>query len=234
MQDMTSETIIRRFHELAGFEPKDGLDADSLIGIFQTFRPDGAGLAGLFSQFDVGDALHERLDRLFAASGDDRRPNGGRDAYFVVRNPQPLDPDLAARLGRSWIEGLHQLADSLGATALAARLSPTPRMRILEGLPPKHPKSDAEKSRLLRAIRNEASQLVLKIDAGPYPPILRPAYYFTACDSMLRDYLMWPLYAGPSGVRDPLEPYFELWRHGVKYRIFGETQVDLYLPRQQI
>ncbi len=231
---MTTEAIIRRFHELAGSGPDTALDADSLIGFFQTFRPDGAAIAGLYSELDVGDALHERLDRLFSASGDDRRPEGGRDAYFVVRNPPPLDPDLAGQLGRSWIEGLRELAISLGDSVTADVLSPTPMVRVLEGLPPKHPKSDAEKSQLLCAVKDEASKLVLRIDAGPYPPILRPAYYFTACDSMLRDYLMWPLYAGPSGLKDPLEPYFELWRHGVKYRIFGETQVDLYLPRQQV
>jgi hypothetical protein len=137
-------------------------------------------------------------------------------------------------LGRSWIEGLRELAISLGDSVTADVLSPTPMVRVLEGRPPKHPKSDAEKSQLLCAVKDEASKLVLRIDAGPYPPILRPAYYFTACDSMLRDYLMWPLYAGPAGIKDPLEPYFELWRHGVKYRIFGETQVDLYLPRQQV
>jgi hypothetical protein len=49
---------------------------------------------------------------------------------------------------------------------------------------------------------------------------------------MLRDYLMWPFYGAASALDDPFAPYFELWRHGVKYRIFGETQVDLYLPHQ--
>lgn len=231
---MTTETIIRRFHELAGSDLDANLDADSLIGFFQTFRPDGAGIAGVYSELDVGDALHERLDRLFEAAGNDRRPDGGRDAYFIVRNPPPLDPELAGRLGRSWIEGLRNLAISLGDSMIADMLSPTPMIRVLEGLPPKHPKSEAEKSQLLLAVKDEASKLVLRIDGGPYAPVLRPAYYYTACDSMLRDYLMWPLYAGPSGVKDPLEPYFELWKHGVKYRIFGETQVDLYLPRQQV
>ena len=103
----------------------------------------------------------------------------------------------------------------------------------MEGLPPKHPKDAAEKSKLLRTLQEGATALVDRIDAGPYAPILRPAYYFTACDTMLRDYLMWPLYAAASGLEDPFKSYFELWRHGVKYRIFGETQVDFYLPRQQ-
>ena len=230
---MTTKALIRRFHEFASCSPETALDADSLIGFFQTFRPDGAAIAGLYAELDVGDALHERLDRLFLASGDGRRSEGGRDAYFVVRHPPPLDPDLASQLGRSWIEGLRELAISLGDSVTAGVLDPIPMVRVLEGLPPKHPKAASEKSQLLSGIQDEASKLVLRIDAGPFPSILRPAYYFTACDSMLRDYLMWPLYAAATGLTDPLEPYFELWRHGVKYRIFGETQVDLYLPRQQ-
>ena len=78
----------------------------------------------------------------------------------------------------------------------------------------------------------QSGSLVERIDVGPEAALLRPAFYFTACDSMLRDYLMWPIYAESAGLPDPLEPYFHLWRHGVKYRIFGESQVDLYLPRQ--
>ncbi len=114
--------------------------------------------------------------------------------------------------------------------SICEAFQPLPSIRVLEGTPPKHPKDDSEKSNLLRSIQDSAS-LVERIEAGPFPAALRPAYYFTACDPMLRDYLMWPLYAGATGLSDPLLPYFELWGHGVKYRIFGETQVDLYLPR---
>ena len=49
---------------------------------------------------------------------------------------------------------------------------------------------------------------------------------------MLRDYLMWPFYREKTNLEDPFEPYFQLWKCGVKYRIFEETQIDLYLPRQ--
>jgi hypothetical protein len=42
---------------------------------------------------------------------------------------------------------------------------------------------------------------------------------------------MWPFYAGPTGLADPLSAYFTLWEHGAKYRIFDESQIDIYLPR---
>jgi hypothetical protein len=230
---MSTEALIRRFHDLACVTPETTRDADSLIGFFQAFRPDGAGITDLYDDLDVGDALLARLERLYMAAGDDRRPQGGRDAYFVIRTPPMIDPDEAGQLATLWLEGVRDLATSLGDAETAEVLNPMPRIRVLEGLPPKHPKEPTEKSVLLRTLQENASILVERIDAGPYAPILRPAYYFTACDTMLRDYLMWPLYAAPSGLDDPLESYFELWRHGVKYRIFGETQVDLYLPRQR-
>lgn len=228
---MTNIGLIKRFHEVAGFESDVELDADSLIGVIQTFRPDGLRMVGLFDSLAVGDEIEARLRQLFQAAGDDRRPQGGRDAYFVVRNPPPLDPSVAEELASRWVEGIRELAAVLGDVETVGTLDPSPSIRVLEGIPPKHPKNDEEKSELLRTIQ-QSDSLVERIDAVPEAALLRPAFYFTACDSMLRDYLMWPLYAESVGLPDPLEPYFQLWRHGVKYRIFGETQMDLYLPRQ--
>ena len=230
---MSTTAFLERCYDLAGSETTEESDADSLIGFFQTFRPDGLALSGLFDELKCGDQLHQRLQALFDAAGNDRRPQGGRDAYFVVRNPSALDPDRARQLGVEWLSGLREIAACLGSASITALLDPSPSIRVLEGIPPKHPKEEHEKSQLLVGVREESATLVEQIDAGPYAPLLRQAYYFTSCDAMLRDYLMWPFYAEATGLDDPLSAYFELWRHGVKYRIFGETQVDLYLPRQQ-
>jgi len=231
---MSPETLIRRCHELIGTVPEDidVLDGESLIGFFQSFRPDGLALNGLFNGLPEAAELHHRLDQLFVAAGADRRAQGGRDAYFVIRNPAPLDPERADQLAAQWLTGVRQFAESLGEVGIVNSLDPRPTVRVLEGIPPKHPKDNAERSGLLLALQQDTATLVEQLDAGPLPALLRPAYYFTACDSMLRDYLMWPFYKHGTGLADPLQPYFELWKHGVKYRIFGETQVDLYLPRQ--
>jgi len=241
---MLTEELVKKLHLLAGFpsaaavsettaEPIDGdTSADSLIGFFQAFRPDGSGLEGAFEQIAVGEQLRERLGLLFQVAGEDRRPQGGRDAYFVVRNPSPIDPSESEQLAVDWLERMRDLALMLGDVETVSVLQPTPAIRVLEGIPPKHPKRDEEKSELLKTFQYDIAMLTARIDAAdPHAPVLRQAYYFIACDPMLRDYLMWPLYAGAAAVNDPFEPYFRLWSHGVKYRIFGENQIDLYLPR---
>tara|TARA_R110002049_G_scaffold27321_2_gene94241 strand:+ start:453670 stop:454446 length:777 start_codon:yes stop_codon:yes gene_type:complete len=254
---MPTDELVKKLHDLAGFDPSapqqtgvvpdvvassksgsqpdsphvDSSQADSLIGLFQSFRPDGEGLAGAFDQVSSGEQLRERLQTLFDVAGDDRRPQGGRDAYFVVRNPQPIAPDVAHQKAIQWIEGLTELALMLGDVETVGALQPIPKIRVLEGIPPKHPRREEEKSELLKAFQNDVTMLTARIDAAdPHAAVLRQAYYFIACDAMLRDYLMWPLYAQAAAVDDPFEPYFQLWRCGVKYRIFGESQIDLYLP----
>ncbi len=229
---MTPEKLIRRCHDLAGLGDEMAVDADSLIGFFQTFRPAGQAIADLFSDMDQGDALHRRLDQLYAVAGDDRRPTGGRDAYFVVRKPQSIDPAEVKQAAQSWLAGVRQIALTVDDAEVAEMLAPPPAIRVLEGIPPKHPKADIEKSHLLRTIQTKAPAMVERIDGGPMAAVLSPAFYFTACDAMLRDYLMWPFYAQATGLTDPLASYFTLWKHGVKYRIFGESQVDFYVPRQ--
>ncbi|QDT03162.1 hypothetical protein K227x_15440 [Rubripirellula lacrimiformis] len=233
---MNNEALIRKFHDHAALSPENPDDPDSLIGFFQTFRPDGKSLGPLLHDLDFGDpqigpALAGRISELFQLAGDDRRPQGGRDAYFVVRNPQPLDPELASQWATQWLTNVRDLAISVGDSEVAMALDPLPSIRVLIGTPPKHPKDAAEKSNLLTMIQQNVAGLVEQLDAGPLPTTLRPAYYFIACDALLRDYLMWPFYEKASGHPDPFQPYFGLWQHGVKFRIFGDDQVDLYLPR---
>ncbi|MEM6689083.1 MAG: hypothetical protein AAF664_06625, partial [Planctomycetota bacterium] len=97
----------------SGSQQPELVPRDKLIGFFQAFRPDGDGLGGYFQDlstqsnppFDepTGRSLDKRLRRLYQAAGDNRRPSGGRDVYFVVRKPEPLDPDIAETLAMSWL-----------------------------------------------------------------------------------------------------------------------------------
>ncbi len=229
---MTPQEIVSRFHQYALVAEETATDADSLIGFFQTFRPDGKAIAGLFDDLDCGVDLHERLDELYAAAGDDRRPQGGRDAYFVVRQPKPISPDDAEQHASKWLKGLSELASELGVSQIVDLLNPLPAIRVLEGTAPKNPKIENEKCELLVAMQSTVPELVTQIAGDQeFAEILRPAFYFTVCDSMVRDHLMWPLYATRVQTREPFAPYFQLWKHRVKYRIFNNRQIDLYLPR---
>ncbi len=230
---MTVSELFERMRLAAAVDPDQPPDSEALIGFFQTFRPDGRGLEGLFDDLPPGRELQRRLDQLFAVAGDDRRrPQGGRDAYFLVRSPQPIDPQTVEALALQWLANVRDFAIHLGDQPVAETLSPLPSVRVLEGIPPKHPKQEEEKTPLLVAFQKSVPQLTARIEPKcPYAELLRQAYYFISCDPMLRDYLMWPLYADAVETPDPHAPYYQLWKHGIKYRIFQPAQIDFYMPR---
>ena len=239
-----SNTLFEQCRQAARLDPNAPMHPDSLIGMFQAFRPDGIGLDDAFSGLPIAGDLFRRLERLYRDSGEDRRPQGGRDAYFVVRCPSPMDPIVAESTARQWLENLADVAKAVSNHSASSALSREIRIRVLEGIAPKHPKNEAEKSGLLRVFANEVPGLAKRFvaesradHAVDLVELLCQAYYFIACDAALRDYLMWPLYQPfadqiDAVPEDPFSPYYDLWRHGVKYRIFSEGQIDLYLPRQ--
>ncbi|MCO8122282.1 apolipoprotein acyltransferase [Stieleria sp. TO1_6] len=239
---MPTSIFLKRCQELAaqlspppvdqGEPAPESSESESLIGFFQLFRPRGDHLGDLLETLPAGDQLADRMQLVFDVAGDDRRPQGGRDAFFIVRQPAPLPVEQAEHHALSWIDGLRQIALAVGDQEMVDGLDQPPKIRVLEGIPPKHPKQPEEQSPLLKLIQNRGAELTAEIsNVDPHAALLRPAYYFVACDTMLRDYLMWPLYAVSTGLADPLRGYFQLWAHGVKYRVFRNDQIDLYLPR---
>lgn len=230
---MDQHTLLGRCQQLSGKTGDTAWTADDAIGFFQAFRPDGAGLEGLFEGVPHGEELLGRLNRVFSASGYGNRPDGMRDAYFIVRRPASLSPEAVEQAGREWLTNLAELDTRIGSGALRELLEPHPQIRVLVGKPPKHPRDPAERSRLLTEISEFSERFVSPLQPPEDAALgLRQAYYFIACDAYLRDHLLWPLYRQVAGMPDPLEPYFLLWEHGIKFRIFNDQEVDFYIPRE--
>ncbi|MCC9641963.1 apolipoprotein acyltransferase [Rhodopirellula sp. JC740] len=224
--------LLRRMGESVGINDDSVFEDDKFVGFFQSFRPDGRGLDGVFENLNVGQQLEQRLANLFEIAGDDRRPQGGRDAFFLVRSPQPIDPVVVESKAADWTDRMIQLAEELGNDDAASRLRGIEKHRVLEGIPPKHPKEDHHKTQLLKTFQDLVENFVTQVDLqDPFAEALRAPYYFISCDAGVRDHLMWPLYKDHVRVEEPFEPYFDLWSHGVKFRIYQEQQVDWYMPR---
>ncbi len=235
---MDRNKLFEQCRTAARLDPEAPPDPDSLIGMFQAFRPDGVGVDDALGGLPIAGELYRRLERLYRDCGEDLRPQGGRDAYFIVRQPRPLDPVVAESTAREWLDELEKLAATLSNETVGNALAREIRIRVLEGIAPKHPKGPDEKSELLKTFESAIPELLTPLAVHSTSlELLRPAYYFIACDAHLRDYLMWPMCRDAAKANalivgdDPFAAYYELWRHGVKFRIFAEDQIDLYLPR---
>ncbi|MEM9364989.1 MAG: apolipoprotein acyltransferase [Planctomycetota bacterium] len=228
-----STGLLERMQQRLPLPAVEPLTSESLVGFFQNFRGDNYHLLhGFYEGFPGVESLAARLNELYQAAGDGRRPGGGRDAYFVVRNPLPMEPDEAERLALAWVGKLAGLARTVGRVDMVGILERIQHVRVLEGIPPKHPKAEVEKCRVLLALQDDFPELILTGFLGePSFEIVHPAYYYICCDSYIAAHLIWPLLAATSKVQEPFEDYFRLWKHGIKYRVFADEQLDLYLPR---
>lgn len=228
---MDEQVLLQRCRTLAGCAPDAPCDGDALIGVLQQFRPDGLGLSNLFDDLPQGPPLQQRLRQLYDVAGDAARPGGGQDAYFIVRNPPSLDPQRAQTAALEWLRSLLTLARETQFDDLVDQLQPLPEVRVLEGIAPKQTKEDLRHIALYRVIKQQAASLCERLSPEDAAlKLLRPAYYYAACDWALRDYLLWPLYQRFTQLDDPFLDYFELWRHGVKLRAFSNDRLDVYLP----
>lgn len=224
--------LMERLRACLQWADDEPVTSDSLIGLLQRFRPDGARLAEIFDDLPAGGEMSVRLMQLYLAAGDSARPGGGQDAYFIVRQPPALEPDEASRLVTRWLGDLATLARAVGADDVLPLLDPLPNIRVLEGIAPKQSKSDLESVPLYRLLKQDAADWTQRLPGHQdIANLLRPAYYFAACDWALRDHLLWPLHAAANRqLRDPFAAYFELWRHNAKLRSMGPEQLDVYLP----
>lgn len=242
MNNLIDISHFARLISVASGHAVDPDDSETLVGAFQKFRPSGKSLEKVFERAPCGAAITQRLLKVYETTGEARRSDGMSDAFFIVRNPAKIDPSEALTIAKEFFEQLRQLALENNVLELGSVLNPLPTIRIIEGKAPKHPKADLEKSALLQAMQKQAPALIDKFLGNLEKPglqdpqkefaqFLSPALYFVACDSFLRDYLLWPLVAECSALDDPFESYFWLWSKGAKYRIFNNDQIDLYFPR---
>ena len=58
------------------------------------------------------------------------------------------------------------------------------------------------------------------------------AFYSIACDYHLARYLAWPWYINSSSIKEPFEPYFNLWLHGATLRC--ERRITLLCSYRQL
>lgn len=200
--------------------------AESSMGLFHAFRPDGLRDHAFLDNVPGGSAFRDRLNSVFAAVGDGRRADGMKDAYFIVRNPPHLSLQRAETL-------THQFVSSALKTSGHGELQPA--LRLLEGKAPKAPRRPDEQCTLMKQLCNEIpSNLAARHRENSLGHLLSESLYFLACDQWLCEYVRQPLLDSEADADAELcaEAYFELWRHGVKFRIFNDREVAFYLPRR--
>jgi hypothetical protein len=178
------------------------------FGLFQQFRPHGDDVEAVFDGVPNASAYIERIRFVCRAAF---HQDWARDAYFVVRSPQPASLEELAGLGMEYVASLRFLS------AMLAKRDQPHLDRYLASVNKVVVKPSARANGM-----NDDDSLVYEAVGDflsefydfKHPIIkLREAYYSVACNYYLAWYLQWPFFSKKIS-QDVFRPYFELWARG--------------------
>lgn len=200
-----------------GLAENAAFDSDALTGMFTRFRPNGAGLERLFEQDPVQLAVLARIKNVFHASALSWRPT---DFYFVMRVFDPLSEREARKLADEHLAAMQQLADFVGDTETQHAIS------LLRASP------DASGDDVISTLVYDClTDFLAGFDASQNALfVLDEALYSMANDYYLMAYMLWPAIQQQTGLPALLDPYFEMWRHGLQLADDGSVSVAAGQP----
>jgi hypothetical protein len=197
--------------------------------LFQGFRPNGEGLANLFSGVVGSSDVLPRLLEVYEATSSGYVTDSGEDAYFIVRNPPPIsEADLHALTHRHLMEA-NKLVCQGQSSEISSLFDPLPNIEIVNAEIPEQAASAVPDVLLLELVND------LVLSSTPTNSdffLLEEAFYHINCDYLTRHYLLWPLYRTALSIADPFLPYFDLWKHGARPVWEENRVVKVYAPNR--
>lgn len=223
---MDDRELLERWKRLCGDTSPTPWTEDDLVGFFQRFRPDGAGIEAVFDGVEAGDEIVPRLQEVYRATGEGWQHGDIVDGYFVVRNPPPLTANRAIALLREHLDNLAAISRAIGCDELTTLLD-SPVLEVVEGDAPEPGDFDGPATLVYDATCRFMESLVPTPSAAF---LMGEAFWTIACDPYLTHHLLWPLYRDATPVVEPFRPYFDLWIHGASIHFADEWTVRVFVP----
>jgi hypothetical protein len=219
--------LLQRIFAETGLVVSKPEDQHILAGMFNRYRPNGDGVERILEGDGVEGAVRARVMRIFEATA---RAGKSGDLYFVVRQPEPMDPQMAVQYASDYLNGIGRLADFVNDSKtreLVASLIVSP-----------HPNTPfARDERVAAHIWECVGDFLAKFQPDRDELfILKEALYSMANDLVLTAYVLWPAVQRSVSLPELLDPYFNLWRHriGLDFSTDGHAYVKpkTDLPRR--
>jgi len=202
---MADQTLAERIRIETGLPAGKPVDPDDLAGLFNRYRPDGAGLGRILNDAGVEGEVRRRILSIFQAV----RPGHPDDLYFVVRQCEPMDRASAVYAAQSYLDDFGAFAAKAGDTELSDALG---KVRVVQQAPAgSMPDED------IGVMMHEClTDFLIDSESGDSEIfLLREAVYTMASDYGLLAYVLCPAISSDIDICAMSGKYFELWRHGI-------------------
>jgi hypothetical protein len=213
--------LLERICAETGSVVTNSRNAHILAGMFNRYRPHGDGLERVLAGEDVECAVRSRIKRVYEVSTPGSDP---RDLYFVVRQPQPVDPPSAVRHATDYLHGIERLADFMKDSETRAAVK---ALTVTAG----HDMGFAPDEDAPALLHDCIGDFLAKFQPKHNELFfLKEALYSMANDYFLMGWMLWPAIQETTQLPDLLDPYFAFWRHGLRLEFSASGRVHLRIP----
>ncbi len=216
-----SNTLVTRIEAATGIAVPTPTGQHKLSGIFNRYRPDGAGLERLFEVSGIEGEILSRLKKVFLATTPSWKPG---DLYFTIRQHVSIDPSSAATIVESYLAGFKRFAAHIGDSDVTSALD---GMRVVFAVPI----GASEDADLGTMMYECLTDFLATLQPGRHELfLLKEALYSIANDYFLMAYILWPAFGFEGELAHALDNYFDVWRYGISLRFFKGGNVTIGLP----
>jgi hypothetical protein len=182
--------------------------------LFHVFRPNGDGVEAIVAGMPGADEVLGRLRAVYAAAG----AEGHGDLYFIPRKPPVATAEQLAGWTREHLGRMGRVAQELFQGDLAREpgfdvlIEGRFGVEVITGGEP--PPRNRHQPHLLESTLYDITAELSHDTRSPHGELLSEPLYYIACDYGLATWIRWPEIREGYSVGEPLELWFELWRHG--------------------
>jgi len=212
------DALLDRCREYAGGR---GLwKRENLKGFFNRFRPDGKGLAEIYSGIEHGKDITKRLIAVMKVDG------STKGSELSAKNLIEVDPRGAQALVKRFCKNMQSLAREFDAEEMVEQF--TVKKFVIQAGARRRFTSNDRTEEAIELVCDVAFNVIY--DCWATASILDDAIYSLVGFNPLAFYIQWPVCANKVRTADPLKPWFELWRRGVKWRFKSDGEVEIFMP----
>jgi len=217
------EDQIARWGELVGV--RNASEPSNLVGLFQDFRPDGAGVEKVFEAMPFGDEVLNRVKGIYECTSAGFKKT---DVYFIPRPLSACPEPEARKLIAAHFTQLRQIALDAEEAEISDLLDNTTLTRVptLKEIDRQSLTDESPEAWIYDMI----TDYFWALTPQPSPLLLlRDAMYGIANDIFLRNFLLWPMYEKNAPHPDPFRPYYNLWCRGISYAFHAPDDCRFFI-----
>lgn len=217
---MNQTVLFKRCQQIAGAQQK--LNRVGLAGFLNRFRPTGRGLSKLYQDVPHGPEIVQRIKAVMKIDGTNSGP------HLRVNDPLQVTPSQALAIVEKFHRNMRQWGEEIEDEDVGRFFTTELKINIKQSRRKTFPVS----SQMNMAMWSLQGSTYYAIEdcasSSTSAAVMYDAVISLCHDTLLMHYVQWPAFAHCFKTKDPFQPWFDMWRRRITWRLEKGNVVNVF------